>query len=69
LKDQHLTSFSGLILLQHSSGGKAVFGRISKRGDVYLRTLLIHGGTPDLALSSMRLDGVVDKAQVGTAAG
>ena len=28
---------------QHSSGGKPTLLRISKRGDVYLRTLLIHG--------------------------
>ena len=28
---------------QNSSGGKATFLGISKRGDVYLRTLLIHG--------------------------
>jgi transposase len=28
---------------QNSSGGKVKLGGISKRGDVYLRTLLIHG--------------------------
>ena len=28
---------------QWSSGGKPRHGRITKRGDVYLRTLLIHG--------------------------
>ncbi|MCG1048490.1 transposase, partial [Mycetohabitans sp. B6] len=28
---------------QNSSGGKVRLGGISKRGDVYLRTLLIHG--------------------------
>ena len=28
---------------QHSTGGKAVLLGISKRGDSYLRTLLIHG--------------------------
>ena len=28
---------------QHSSGGKNVLLGISKRGDTYLRTLLIHG--------------------------
>ena len=28
---------------QHSSGGKPTLLGISKRGDVYLRTLLIHG--------------------------
>jgi transposase len=33
----------GLVPRQHSSGGKAVLLGISKRGDAYLRTLLIHG--------------------------
>jgi transposase len=28
---------------QHSSGGKTVLLGITKRGDRYLRTLLIHG--------------------------
>ncbi len=33
----------GLTSRQHSSGGKNRLLGISKRGDVYLRTLLIHG--------------------------
>lgn len=33
----------GLVPRQHSTGGKAVLLGISKRGDAYLRTLLIHG--------------------------
>lgn len=33
----------GLVPRQHSTGGKAVLLGISKRGDKYLRTLLIHG--------------------------
>lgn len=33
----------GLVPKQHSSGGKEKLLGISKRGDVYLRTLLIHG--------------------------
>lgn len=33
----------GLTPRQHSSGGKNVLGGITKRGDAYLRTLLIHG--------------------------
>jgi transposase len=33
----------GLVPAQHSSGGKERLLGISKRGDVYLRTLLIHG--------------------------
>ncbi|WP_407302807.1 transposase [Klebsiella quasipneumoniae] len=34
---------AGLVPRQHSSGGKQVLLGISKRGDTYLRTLLIHG--------------------------
>lgn len=33
----------GIVPRQHSTGGKAVLGGISKRGDPYLRSLLIHG--------------------------
>jgi transposase len=33
----------GLVPRQHSSGGKEVLLRISKRGDRYLRSLLVHG--------------------------
>lgn len=34
----------GVVPRQHSSGGKTQLQGISKRGDSYLRTLLIHGG-------------------------
>ena len=33
----------GLVPNQHGTGGKVRLGNISKRGDTYLRTLLIHG--------------------------
>lgn len=33
----------GLVPRQHTTGGKAVLGGISKRGDAYLRSLLVHG--------------------------
>lgn len=38
-----LAAWLGLVPRQHSSGGKERLGAISKRGDTYLRTLLIHG--------------------------
>lgn len=38
-----LAAWLGLVPSQHSSGGKERLGAISKRGDTYLRTLLIHG--------------------------
>jgi transposase len=34
----------GLVPRQHSSGGKTVLLGISKRGDKYLRMLMVHGG-------------------------
>ncbi len=40
---RELSAFLGLTPRQHSSGGKTVMLGISKHGDRYLRTLLIHG--------------------------
>ena len=44
----------GLTPRQHSSGGKERLLGISKRGDVYLRTLLIHGARSAI-LAAQRL--------------
>jgi transposase len=40
---RHLSAWLGLVPRQHSSGGKSRLGRISKRGDGYVRRLLVHG--------------------------
>jgi transposase len=40
---RHFASYLGLVPRERSSGSIRRLGRISKRGDVYLRTLLIHG--------------------------
>ena len=40
---RQVASWLGLVPRQHSSGGKQTLLGISKRGDSYLRTLLIHG--------------------------
>jgi transposase len=40
---RQLSAWLGLVPKQHSSGGKEQLLGISKRGDVYLRTLLIQG--------------------------
>ena len=40
---RHLAAWLGLVPRQHSTGGKTRLGSISKRGDPYLRKLLIHG--------------------------
>lgn len=40
---REMAAFIGLVPKQHSSGGKQVLLGISKRGDRYLRYLLVHG--------------------------
>jgi len=40
---RQLAAWLGLVPRQYSSGGKEKLGRISKRGDGYLRKLLVHG--------------------------
>lgn len=40
---RQLAAWLGLVPKQHSTGGKSNLLSISKRGDMYLRTLLIHG--------------------------
>jgi len=40
---RQLAAWLGLVPRQYSSGGKERLGRISKRGDGYLRKLLVHG--------------------------
>jgi len=40
---RQVSAWLGLVPRQSSSGGKPTLLGISKRGDVYLRTLLIHG--------------------------
>ena len=40
---RHMAAWLGLTPREFSSGNNRTLGRISKRGDVYLRTLLVHG--------------------------
>jgi transposase len=40
---RHFASYLGITPREHSSGSRRHLGSISKRGDAYLRTLLIHG--------------------------
>jgi transposase len=46
----------GLVPSQNSSGGKASLGRITKRGDDYLRTLLIQGAKSAVMTAAKRRD-------------
>jgi transposase len=45
---RQFAAWLGLVPMQHSSGGKSRLGRISCRGDGYLRTLLIQGARSSL---------------------
>ena len=51
-----MAAFLGLVPRQHGSGGKAGLGAISKRGDAYLRTLLIHGARAVLHHAAQKTD-------------
>lgn len=51
-----LSAWLGLVPKQHSSGGKTRLSGISKRGDVYLRTLLIHGARAVVKHCDNKLD-------------
>lgn len=48
---RQLAAWLGLVPRQHSSGGKPTLLGISKRGDSYLRTLLIHGARAVIRLA------------------
>lgn len=51
---RQLAAWLGLVPKQYSSGGKERLGRISKRGDGYIRLLLVHGARSDLRWSRQR---------------
>jgi transposase len=51
---RHLSAWIGLVPREHSSGSQRRLGRISKRGDGYLRTLLIHGARSVLYAAAKR---------------
>lgn len=53
---RQFAAWLGLTPRQHSSGGKSRLGRISKRGDGYLRTLLVHGTRAVLRTVERRTD-------------
>lgn len=53
---RQLAAWLGLVPRQHSSGGKPRLLRMSKRGDVYLRTLLIHGARSVMRHAMNRAD-------------
>jgi len=63
---RHLAAWLGLVPREHSSGQQRRLGAITKRGDAYLRTLLIHGGRAVLrsALTRRRAGRELEPLQV-----
>ena len=58
---RELSAWLGLVPKQHSSGGKQVLGRISKRGDICVRKLLVHGARTVLRYAKNKEDAVSKK--------
>jgi transposase len=54
---RQVSAWLGLVPRQNSSGGKPTLLGISKRGDRYLRTLLIHGARSAILAAQRRNDG------------
>jgi transposase len=54
---RQLAAWLGLVPKQHSTGGKTNLLGISKRGDTYLRTLLIHGARAVIRHAERKPDG------------
>ena len=50
------SAWLGLVPRQHSSGGKPTLLGMSKRGDAYLRTLLIHGARSAILAAKLKVD-------------
>jgi transposase len=53
---RRLAAWMGLVPRQNSSGGKQNLLGISKRGDTYLRTLLIHGARSVIQYAEKKAD-------------
>jgi transposase len=53
---RQLAAWLGLVPRQYSTGGKTRLHGISKRGDVYLRTLLLHGARSVLRVADRHAD-------------
>ena len=53
---RHFAAYLGLVPKQHSSGNRECLLGISKRGDKYLRELLIHGGRAVVRTAEKKTD-------------
>jgi len=55
---RQMAAWLGLVPRQHSTGGKSNLLGMSKRGDTYLRTLLIHGARSVIFRAQQKVDKV-----------
>lgn len=55
---RHFAAWFGLVPRQHGTGGRTRLYGITKRGDPYLRTLLIHGARAVLRAAPRKTDGL-----------
>lgn len=53
---REVSAWLGLVPKQHSSGNKVVLGGITKRGDRYIRKLLVHGARSVVKACENKLD-------------
>ena len=53
---RQLAAWLGIVPRQNSSGGKQTLLGISKRGDTYLRTLLIHGARAVIRVAERKVN-------------
>ena len=53
---RQLAAWLGVVPRQHSSGGKPNLLGMSKRGDAYLRTMLIHGARSVIYRATQKAD-------------
>lgn len=53
---RQFAAWLGLVPRHYASGGKTRYGRITKRGDTYVRMLLIHGARAALRTAAKRTD-------------
>ena len=53
---RQMAAWLGLVPRQHSTGGKSTLLGISKRGDTYLRTLLIHGARSVIRVAQTKME-------------
>lgn len=53
---RHFAAYLGLVPREHSSGGRQKLMSISKRGDCYIRSLLVHGGRAVIRTANRKND-------------